>query len=844
MSGTDQEHAARVAALFEEPSPISPRRRLRAGSTSPAPATPRCATRWSGSSPTIARRRAASSRRPPRCWEEMGAGASGSAGRSRRPRRRRPPPRPLLHPPQARPGRHGHRLPRLRRGARAPRRASKLLHRGAAASDWLRREGRALGRLAHPHVVAVHAIGEHEGRMFLAMELVVGPSLRVWLEEEARPVQRRPRHAPPGRARPRRHPRRRPGPPRLQARQRARGRGRSRARGRLRHRRRPRRRGRHARRHPRLHGPRAAPRRAGEPGERPVQLLRHACTGRSTGSSRPVPPAEGAPAPPPARPDVPAWLGPILRRGLAADPAARFPSMHALLAAVEHHLPRDPEVDPAPVRREQRLVVARGARAGARGRCGGARQGRPRRALSGEWALVRLALVVVAVTAGAVAALWRRLSRNLYGRRVAAIFPGIGLALLVHRLVAVRLGTPVLHVLVVDHVILAVVLAATAVTVDRALGWFALLGLFGAAVSRAAPSCLPRGVVRRADHRHPGAGADHLLAAAALKSCPGRRRRKGARGTQGRKKAKKFFLRLCVPSRTGASIDSSRQPWPGPASRRRAPASRRRAPRRRAPAPRRRAPAPRRREQPARAAGSSPPRRRGPAPRRRAPPSRRRGPGPSRRATCLTPPGTRPTARAAVPHAAGDPPRGAERPPPRRRAAGPSRRVLTPRAPGTRPTPPEHPPPWRCRAPGATLPPSTRPTPPGTRLTLRRRQPPSTRPMRRAPAPRRRPPSPTPPSTRPRRRPSTRPTPPSTRPTPPSPHPNAAEHLPHGAERSPHGAVVRKARRPCRVHRPSCGLVGKGRRRRLEEPHAPSHHIPRLRRAAPRRAAAAPCRPP
>src|SRR5262249_52906096 len=43
--------------------------------------------------------------------------------------------------------------------------ALKLLHRGAAARAWLRREGRALGRLAHPNVVAVHGIGEHEGRV-------------------------------------------------------------------------------------------------------------------------------------------------------------------------------------------------------------------------------------------------------------------------------------------------------------------------------------------------------------------------------------------------------------------------------------------------------------------------------------------------------------------------------------------------------------------------------------------------------------------------------------------------------------------------------------------------------
>jgi len=44
--------------------------------------------------------------------------------------------------------------------------------------------------------------------------------------------------------------------------------------------------------------------------------------------------AAGPPACPP-RPRVPPWLRRVLQRGLAADPAARFPDMHALLSAME-----------------------------------------------------------------------------------------------------------------------------------------------------------------------------------------------------------------------------------------------------------------------------------------------------------------------------------------------------------------------------------------------------------------------------------------------------------------------------------------------------------------------------
>ncbi|MFV8754190.1 protein kinase domain-containing protein [Nannocystaceae bacterium ST9] len=45
----------------------------------------------------------------------------------------------------------------------------------------LRREAQALARLAHPHVVAIHDIGEAEGRVFMAMEQVEGLTLGEWL---------------------------------------------------------------------------------------------------------------------------------------------------------------------------------------------------------------------------------------------------------------------------------------------------------------------------------------------------------------------------------------------------------------------------------------------------------------------------------------------------------------------------------------------------------------------------------------------------------------------------------------------------------------------------------------
>ena len=42
------------------------------------------------------------------------------------------------------------------------------------------REAQALGRLAHPNVVVVHEVGEHAGQLFIAMELVPGDTLHAW----------------------------------------------------------------------------------------------------------------------------------------------------------------------------------------------------------------------------------------------------------------------------------------------------------------------------------------------------------------------------------------------------------------------------------------------------------------------------------------------------------------------------------------------------------------------------------------------------------------------------------------------------------------------------------------
>ncbi len=61
------------------------------------------------------------------------------------------------------------------------------LHRALRGSDRLQREATAMARLSHPHVVTVHAVGRVGDDVFVAMEYVAGGTLRGWLRGARRP---------------------------------------------------------------------------------------------------------------------------------------------------------------------------------------------------------------------------------------------------------------------------------------------------------------------------------------------------------------------------------------------------------------------------------------------------------------------------------------------------------------------------------------------------------------------------------------------------------------------------------------------------------------------------------
>jgi serine/threonine protein kinase len=48
------------------------------------------------------------------------------------------------------------------------------------------REAQALAKLSHPNVVAVHDVGMHGDRVWIAMEFVAGQTLTAWAKERPR----------------------------------------------------------------------------------------------------------------------------------------------------------------------------------------------------------------------------------------------------------------------------------------------------------------------------------------------------------------------------------------------------------------------------------------------------------------------------------------------------------------------------------------------------------------------------------------------------------------------------------------------------------------------------------
>ncbi len=65
-----------------------------------------------------------------------------------------------------------------------------LLTRDPGVLERFRRDAIGAARLEHPNIVPVHEVGESEGRSFIAMKYLPGPSLDRLLAEDLLPVER------------------------------------------------------------------------------------------------------------------------------------------------------------------------------------------------------------------------------------------------------------------------------------------------------------------------------------------------------------------------------------------------------------------------------------------------------------------------------------------------------------------------------------------------------------------------------------------------------------------------------------------------------------------------------
>jgi predicted Ser/Thr protein kinase len=184
---------------------------------------------------------------------------------------------------------------------------------------------------------------------------------------------------------------------------------------------------------------------------------------------------------------VPARLVSILERGLKSDPAARFPSMSALLAELEEILPNRVAQEPAPARRARTLVCGSMVLLGGIALLG-FHGSSSRWLVPDKTSLLVMPSLALLLHAGAAATLRQTLFGNPFSRKVVAMIWLGGITVILHRVMAFRFGQSVPEVIAVDLLMLTLEQIAAALLLARSFGFAALFFLTGAVVALLVPS--------------------------------------------------------------------------------------------------------------------------------------------------------------------------------------------------------------------------------------------------------------------------------------------------------------------------------------------------------------------
>ncbi len=182
--------------------------------------------------------------------------------------------------------------------------------------------------------------------------------------------------------------------------------------------------------------------------------------------------------------DIPATVVAAVLRGLASDPAARFPSLEVLLEELERPVRVDPERDVDRGRTARRVAAAVLA--------GIVLTGIVIAIITGVAITLRLLVVQGGFAVTVLSALGvvarRSFMASPHNRKVGLLLITTTSALLVHRALALYLGTPVLDTLVGDGMMVALAATLAGVTLERWMLWGTALALGYIGFAIAVPS--------------------------------------------------------------------------------------------------------------------------------------------------------------------------------------------------------------------------------------------------------------------------------------------------------------------------------------------------------------------